>query len=88
MERVRGPDEPVLDPTLLDQARQLEHGKDIVLTIPNTFFMQMLFKGMEVFRKMLGRRSWVLVVRRSNSQVVVGATRSTWCVPPTARAHA
>jgi hypothetical protein len=61
MERVRGPDDPVLDPTLLDQARQLELGKDIILTIPNTFFMQMLFKGMEAFRKMLGRRSWVLV---------------------------
>jgi hypothetical protein len=61
LERVRGPDDPVIDPTLLDQARQLELGKDIILTIPNTFFMQMLFKGMEAFRKMLGRRSWVLL---------------------------
>jgi Protein of unknown function (DUF4238) len=61
MESGRGPDDPVLDPTLLEQFRQLELGKDIMLTIPNTFFMQTLFKGMEAFRKMLGRRSWVLL---------------------------
>ena len=49
------------DPALWEQARQLEFGKDFTIHIPNTFFMQALFRAVEVITPVLSSRSWELL---------------------------